>query len=293
MKLKLISTKVLPGIVSASGIEFYNDKFYIISDDSAWLFILDKKLSLVEKIPLLKKKKLTEERIPKKHKPDLEAMTFATIRGENILFIFGSGSKLKKREKLFVVFPERNHVVQEFSLAELYNTMFGKDRKDTTLNIEAAAANDNEFFLVHRGNISGRNMTWNFDLEPFADFVMKKKRKHPLSGFRVYDLPQFKKLTAGFSGAAMLGKKRILFSASVEDTESVIDDGSILGSFIGIMNTEKSEYTCELLRKNNRIQKLKVESVCLKKSQGKVHTIYAVTDSDGGNSKLLEIELNE
>ena len=120
MQLKLLSRKTLPGIPSASGIELYAYKRYIIGDDSAWLFILDTDLNVLEKVALLKKEKLSDEPIAKKHKPDFEAMTFAKITGEDILFIFGSGSKPKKRDKLILVFPERQHNVKRFSLEDLY-----------------------------------------------------------------------------------------------------------------------------------------------------------------------------
>ena len=88
MTLKLLSRQILLNIPSASGIEIYNHNYYIIGDDSAWLFILDNTLNLVEKIPLLKKEKLSETAIEKKKKPDFEAMTFARADNEEVLFIF-------------------------------------------------------------------------------------------------------------------------------------------------------------------------------------------------------------
>lgn len=293
MKLKLLSRKTLHSIPSASGIELYKNKIYIIGDDAGWLFILDKNYQLLEKIPLLKKKKLSNKPIPKKHKPDLEAMTFIKYGGENILLIFGSGSKPTKREKLFMVYPERKHAVKQYSLAELYVDLVGKKIQTSTLNIEAASANTSSIYLFHRGNISKKNIVFEYSLKEFVGFILKEKKKAPQSAFRVCRLPQINTIPAGFSGASMLDDKRILFSASVEDTENEIDDGEVLGSFIGILNPENQKLDCAALKKGPKPMELKIESVCLLQSQDTKHTLLAVTDSDGGDSELLELELLE
>ncbi len=294
MQLKLISRKILPLIPSASGIELYANKRYIIGDDSAWLFILDRDLNVLKKVALLKKEKLSDEPIAKKHKPDLEAMTFAKINGEDILFIFGSGSKSKKRDKLIVVFPERQHAVKRFSLEEFYNTLrkdeIGENHK---LNIEAAAANNTTLYLFHRGNISGKNLVFSFSLNDFADYVLTENNSIPAYTVSSCILPLLNGIASGFSGASMLDEKHILFSASVEDTENEIDDGAVLGSYIGILNPETKELNCKLLQQGTEPLSIKIESVCVIQTQEKIHTLLAVTDSDGGDSELLEIVLAE
>jgi hypothetical protein len=176
-------------------------------------------------------------------------MTFAKIKGEDILFIFGSGSKPKRRDKLIVVFPERQHDVKRFSLEEFYNTLrkneIGENHK---LNIEAAAANSATLYLFHRGNISGKNLVFNFSLNDFADYVLTESYSVPAYTISSIILPPLNGIASGFSGASMLDEKHILFSASVEDTEHEIDDGAVLGSFIGILNHETKELNCKLLQ---------------------------------------------
>ncbi len=294
MQLKLINRKTLKDIPSASGIELYANKRYIIGDDSAWLFILDTNFNVLEKVALLKKEKLSDDPIEKKHKPDFEAMTFAKINGEDILFIFGSGSKPKKRDKLIVIFPERQHAVKRFSLEYLYNTLreneIGEEHK---LNIEAAATNNTTLYLFHRGNISGKNLVFSFSLNDFADYVLTESDCIPAYTVSSCILPSINVIASGFSGASLLDEKHILFSASVEDTENEIDDGMVLGSFIGILNPETNELSCELLKVGTEPLSIKIESVCILQTLDKLHTLYAVTDSDGGASELLEIELTE
>lgn len=295
MKLKLISKKILKGIPSASGIEIYKNKLYIIGDDSAWLFILDRQLKLIEKIPLLKKRKrLSEARIPKKKKPDFEAMTFVKYKGEKILLIFGSGSKRIKRDKLFAVYPSRKHEVKEYSLTSLYDYINDGKRKTSELNIEGVAATDKRIWFLERRTAKRRNMFYSFDLKQVMDFLFKKERKRPRD-IRIgrFDLPSINTIEAGVSGAAMINKYKMIFTASVEDTENAIDDGDILGSFIGIRNFKSYEVNAEVLEKGNNTLKLKVESICILKSKNKTHQLLAVTDSDGGVSELLELELKE
>ena len=74
----------IKGIGSASGLIYYQNVLFIISDNSTFLYqyIIDKKLVL--KFPLVDN---PQENIPKKDKLDLEALTHFG----NQLFIFGSG----------------------------------------------------------------------------------------------------------------------------------------------------------------------------------------------------------
>jgi hypothetical protein len=294
MQLKLLSRKVLQDIPSASGIELFNNRYYIIGDDSSWLHILDQNFNALENIALLKKEKLSNTAIEKKHKPDFESMTFANIEGEEVLFIFGSGSKPKKRDKLVAIFPAKQHKAQRFSLEELYNVLrkntIGKNHK---LNIEAAAADNEKLYLFHRGNISGRNTVFAFPLSSFAAYVLNDNAELPSYTVAEYALPVLDTIASGFSGASMLDKNRILFSASVENTANEIDDGSVLGSYIGILDLKSKAMKCELLQEEQTTLPLKIESVCLKHSNGNIHTLLAVTDSDGGASELLKLELSE
>ena len=294
MQLKLLNRKILPNIPSASGIELYNNKLYIIGDDSSWLYILDKNLNQIERIALLKKEKLSDQPIEKNKKPDFEAMTFAKVKGEDILFVFGSGSKPKKRDKLIIVFPEKQHAVIRFSLENLYNTLRKKEiEEEYKLNIEAAAANSNNLYLFQRGNVSGRNLLFSFPLSDFADYVLNDEAKIPNYTVSSFILPEINSIRSGFSGASMLDDKKILFSTSVEDTKNEIDDGAVLGSFIGILNPQTKEMDSKPIQEGTDPLPLKIESVCVIQTQEKIHTLYAVTDSDGGDSELLEIELTE
>ena len=70
---------------SASSIEYYDGKLYLMGDDATKLLVLDTNLNIVDSIPIIS---YPGNRIPKDIKPDLEA---SALNGDN-LFLFGSGS---------------------------------------------------------------------------------------------------------------------------------------------------------------------------------------------------------
>src|SRR5262245_20205928 len=74
---------------SASAIEYYDGKLYIIGDDATNLLVLDSDLKILDSIPVIL---YTGRRIPKDVKPDLEASTIYLDNKEPVLFLFGSGS---------------------------------------------------------------------------------------------------------------------------------------------------------------------------------------------------------
>src|SRR5687768_3327495 len=57
---------------SGSGIEFYNERFYLIGDDATSLLQLDKNFNITDSIILIDS---LHGRIPKETKPDLEGIT--------------------------------------------------------------------------------------------------------------------------------------------------------------------------------------------------------------------------
>ena len=92
-KFKLELLFHIVGIGSASGLLFNGGSLFIISDNSNVLYEYNIKQKKLDKIPLLTTDASTpEENIPKKDKPDFEAITAS---GDD-LFLFGSGSKERR-----------------------------------------------------------------------------------------------------------------------------------------------------------------------------------------------------
>lgn len=109
------------------------------------------------------------------------------------------------------------------------------------------------------------------------------------------DLPEIDGVKAGFSGATSdVENKRILFSASVENTSNWVDDGAVLGSFIGVIVPDEIQhhYTplCTLIQENEPLL-VKVESLTVITSSTESTKVAAVTDSDGSESEVIELTI--
>src|SRR4028118_2317958 len=74
-KIKLLKKTHLPDYPSASALEFYNGRLYVIGDDASSILVLDKEHQFIDSIHLFPSK---EKRIDKAIKPDLEASSIIT-----------------------------------------------------------------------------------------------------------------------------------------------------------------------------------------------------------------------
>jgi len=191
------------------------------------------------------------ERIPKKEKPDLEAITSFKIDGENYLLIFGSGSK-PNREVCFLVKltdPFKDIEIEEISLKEFYASL--RENDDITggrkLNIEAAASNDDTLILFQRGNKSGKNVLLYFSLKEFFAFLKDKSQPIPKPKIHQFELPLLKGIPTGFSGAGFLpNSQTLIFTASAEDTENQNSTWEKLRNFV--LNFKFIEPGCSFAR---------------------------------------------
>ncbi len=109
-------------------------------------------------------------------------------------------------------------------------------------------------------------------------------------------IPKYKEVPSGFSGACIMpDQSGLLFTASLEDTESELYDGAILGSFIGYIpldGLKESMSYSALLTDNNRnpISK-KLESIVIKSKTDNKLSILSVSDNDDGSSDIFEMNV--
>ena len=215
------------GIGSASGLVYKDNSLFVISDNSSFLYqyhIEEKELS---RIKLFEN---SQENIPKKDKFDFESIA---LKG-NELHLLGSGST-SKREKRIIYNLETKEVVEK-SLSKLYqNLKQFASISDDELNIEGAIFHNEIWLLFQRGNgANSRNgifKTKSVEIESQTELVKVK-------------LPKIKHVETSFTDAILVEDK-IYFLATAEDTTSTYDDGEILGSILGQMNSEtfEIEYT--------------------------------------------------
>jgi hypothetical protein len=219
---------------AASGLILAENKLYVISDNSTFLYqysLLDKKLT---KIKLLEN---SQDSIIKKNKPDFESITFK----DNKLYLFGSGSTAKREKR--ISYNLENKEVKEKSLGKLYlklkeTALFSDD----DLNIEGAFYSNEKWYFFQRGNSSkSKNGIFIVDDQKNTQFI-------PIQ------LPKIDAVEATFTDAILI-ESTIYFLAAAEDTTSTYTDGEIAGSLLGAMNCETFEvYFTEIISRENKFE---------------------------------------
>ncbi|MFN0204139.1 MAG: DUF6929 family protein [Bacteroidia bacterium] len=287
MYCKLLSHTHLSHISSASGVEFFEEKLYIMGDDIATLFVCDVKGNPLEKIQLFDTEHLN--RIPKKQKPDFEAMAIVEKEGELYLALAGSGSKNIYRDKLLLVKlqGQNKHKVLRRSLVNFYDML--RDLPEIKeLNIEGLVEINGLHIFFQRGGVFQDNYVIISDL--FED----------VASFNLFDLatPSIEGIKTGISGAAYHAETDSLWlCASAEDTSNAIDDGEIKGSCIAVMydfhaKKANEHFVIDEYWIPSFLKGQKIESLALKKVvENQRFQFFAVADNDNGTSELFELEI--
>lgn len=287
---RITGSHLLPDIPSASGLIRLNDTYFVVGDDSPFLFRLDEDLKLINTIPIYKSGKLEGQRIPKKHKPDFESIALAPWGKDSDLLVFGSGAGSKEREIMIRIdFDEDTEEIKTYSLKKFYKYLADKSCDQGKINIEGAAYWKKNLILLNRAD----NTLFMVDFKDFRDFLKKKDRDDPDVKAIYYELPVMNGITARFSGACLLPDEDMLvFTASVENTPDWINDGEILGSYIGIIDLKQTEYTtpvCVMIQKDEDVFPGKVESLIVTKKNERSIRLIGVTDNDEGSSRWVEL----
>ncbi|MCC9166726.1 DUF6929 family protein [Pontibacter harenae] len=299
------SKKFYENLPSASGIEsFYSNSFYIVGDDSPYLYMLDMQYNQVSQYPLFETSDFSTGRIPKALKPDLECMSRFKYKNEDYLLLLGSGSS-PARNKGFVVRMSENFEVMEIGLNRLY--VFLQQILDKQgaqqLNLEGVTIDDTHVYFLQRAYGGAKNILFRAEAPSFISYLMEGGDLPATAAF-YFSLPQLQYFKAGFSGAHVF-HDRLFFTASVESTLNAIDDGEVLGSFIGFIPLGELSRatdpqnpfpapTAVINDSNGQAYKGKAESLVvtrqLKRGQCEV---IVVSDDDLGHSELLRVRFQD
>jgi hypothetical protein len=294
MELNILHKQILNGIPSASGIEKIGDYFYVVGDNSPYIFKLDEQYEIIDKFEIFSINNLRNGVIPKKDKPDFEAIASIKENNDDILLIFGSGSKSPQRN-LMIKFNCNTKEVKSYNLSDFYTEMrLVANLKESDLNIEAAALKDNTLLLFNRGI----NLIMLYNVNDFKRYL-KQNETIPTPIVYHVNLPKINNIESGFSGASFIkNTNKIVFTSSVEDTKSWIDDGEVLGSFVGIINLDNlDDLTPEFIQIKDTSTSLSAQNMLIKIESitvlgdminNKVH-LSMVTDSDGGDSEIISM----
>lgn len=288
LDIELLTWQILKDVPSASGIAKFKESFYVIGDDSPYLFQIDKNFDLVSKTLIHSSKKLDGDRIPKISKPDFEAMEMIS---ETELLVFGSGSKSPERDVCVWVELGSELPYKEYDISLFYDYLRNlKIMQGFELDIEGLAIDGELLYLLNRG----RNILFTFSLREFIAYC-KSGINFPIPQTTLYSLPKINGLHAGFSGATILeNNSYLIFTASVEDSPNAYDDGDILGSFIGAIELNNGKVAEDFLIKEipNPGFPLKVESVIVNTIISETQRdLILVTDNDGTPSEILSVRM--
>lgn len=289
LNLRILHWQIIEDLPSASGIVKFKEDFFVIGDDSPYLFQLDKDFNLVSKTLIYSAEKLLENRISKIEKADFEAMEMVS---ENELLIFGSGSKSPQRDVCVWIELGKEIIHQEYDISVFYNYLRNLEiMKGHELNIEGLCIKEDWLYLFNRG----RNIIFSFSCSEFMAYC-RTGSQFPLPKTQLFSLPKIKGLEAGFSGAtAFKDLPYFIFTAAVEDSPNAYDDGEIHGSFLGLIKRYDSKFDEDFLIKQIPSPgfPLKVESVIIDEIIS-LHEIdlVLVTDNDGKPSQIIRLRLN-
>lgn len=274
----------------------FQDKIYIIGDDSPLLYILDKNYNLLEKIEIFKTEHFSSGRIPKKLKEDLECSTIINYENQDYLLLAGSGSN-ENRNNAYLINLATNYI-EKFSLKLIYSLFLDIYEDISLINVEGVCNDDTFVYFFNRGGKNSPNLVLRMRVSHLFEYFKTKNIENFSYMLYNFELPSINNINSGFSGATFFDNK-IFFTSSVENTDNAIDDGEVLGSFIGVANYE-FENNLEIveyskLTENNIISKLKIESITILSKENNKYKALLVEDDDLGGSQILEalIELEK
>lgn len=285
----LTEVKILPHYPSASGIEYFNNKLYIIGDDANNLLVLDSSFNNIDSVSFYS---FTEKRIPKKIKPDLEAIT--TIPGGRLL-LTGSGSSAPARNIAWLLDPFSKQK-DSIRLDTFYQRLALYGIKE--LNIEGITSFPGGLILSNRGSKGYPKNHLIFTRKNFWDQQSQSPITTILAGS-----DSDSSLFSGISGLTYSAKMdALIMTVSTEDTRNNIDDGAIGKSYLWIIKNISSKKNWKAINPNviidldaadDRFKGQKIESVCISKETSRRYYLILAADNDNGSSTLFRLTVSK
>lgn len=280
--------KKLDHYPSASAIEYFDGKLYVMGDDANHLLILDSNLNIIDSLSLFK---YDSKRIPKNVKPDLESMTIIYAGKESQLLMVGSGSLAPWRNNSYMV-HQRSLQFDSIRIDSFMATLSGLGVKET--NIEGMCSIPQGIVLANRGNLG---YPTNYLILTSWSAISGRQLSR-ISLIRMggnTDTSEFK----GVSGLCYARRSdRLIMTVSTENTRNALDDGTIGKSYLWIVRNITSKRNWKAINPDDvidleevdaRFRGQKIESVCiLKETRDFLHLVLAA-DNDDGSSTLFKL----
>jgi hypothetical protein len=278
-KLEIINTWEI-NIPSASGVVYAIDSLWIVGDNASHLYQTNLQGKILQTVDLIPYSYDTV--IPKKIKPDWEGI--ALVNDE--IHLIASGSK-KENRNTYAIYNLSNSQMMLYDLSDLYkHAMQQLQINISQFNIEGLAVYNNYIYLCNRET----NNLLMIELNNFYKYLFHNQI--PEIEIKEITPPSINSTPYQISGMEIGGTGKFLLTLSAEDRANPIDDGAVLGSTLGIGKNIDAVNEINYLPFpiiNNEI--LKIESITIAQEQDKEMNCYAVSDSDGGSSMLVELKI--
>ena len=277
--------KKIPSFSSGSGMDFYNGFFYLVGDDDPFLVKVNTSGKINQKWEIWDSSAAKSGRIPKKIKPDFEAISVFPCKNDTLLLIFGSGSKSPNRD-VILSFNTKNEEVYPLNGEQFFAWLKTTAQlSNSEINLEGATFIENTLYLFNRHN----NEVYAIPQQQMERFISDQNTEELTLERYHFELPVFQGDTARFSSAASInGAHTILFSASIETTNDWEEDGAILGSFIGKIDLknlqDKIPFCVPVFQNDSTRFEGKIEGVHGFVGKKNELTIYFITDDDDGTT---------
>ncbi len=280
-------------VSAASSLEQVGDTLFVIADDEMRLAVFPRLGAEPGYAVRILEAQGDGGRAGKDSKADLESLTLLPAFGDQphgALLALGSGSGARRNQGVLIGLRSQGEPADHrtVDLVPLYSHL----RKSVEqLNIEGAAVVDEKLRLLQRGN-NGTGANVVIDLE-LAEVLRALERGEPLSGSCVRsmeerDLGRLQGVDLAFSDASALPDGRVAFCASAEDTRDSYQDGPVVGSALGLMDTAGNVEVVEPVDLD-----VKLEGLTARAGDNGVQVLM-VTDADDPEapSPLLEANLS-
>jgi hypothetical protein len=297
MKVSCTHEQDLTGIPSASAIELAGTSLILFGDDARSLYVLNGARQLLQVVPLPGLSP-GQGRLPKHEKPDIESAFAYSFAGETHVIAFGSGSSGTARDNGFHmrIDAQRPIRIDELALGALYNNLRQAPEIGScgVLNIEGAAITHDHVILAQRAAGSAGNYLIRFERAAFINWL-GTNTPPPAAEFFPVSLVSISGVEAGLTGLAFSSMhRRLFFTAAVEDRNDPVQDGPVLGSFVGSFSLPAQQKptleNCEA--PGNLPTARKLESICLLHENSSGVQALAVADDDMGSSQLADLSIS-
>jgi hypothetical protein len=295
-----------PGHARAgSGLAWFGDRLALIQDDANFLALIDPKTGVVEAVTLAAgpggKRIFDDTRGTKHLKLDLEACLAIRHPTYTEFFAFGSGSKAVRERILVARYDHFARSVTHQRVVGANSLYAGLTRArhfgGSELNLEGAVLQGAHLLLFQRGNgavLNGHRppnavgkLLWSAFVPYIESGGLAPAPK--LEHVTVYDLGATEGVPNTFTDATLGPNGTIVFLASAENSNSTVNDGEILGAYIGEIHPDGSARIGPFLDEHGKPLRAKAEGIALDAADPR--KAWAVIDMDDPERPCELVEL--